>query len=200
MLDSTRVILIGGSSHAGKSTLAEAVAGRLGWAWRSTDKLARHPGRPWNHQGEVKPHVAAHYAELSPEELIEDVLAHYRQNVLPQVAELIHVHATDDAAGPLVLEGSALWPAEVAELDLEGVKALWLTASDELLTARIHAESRYAEATPTGKYLTDKFLARTLLYNRQMVAACAQLDLPVCDVEAYPDTHQLTEHCLSLLT
>ena len=42
-----RVVLIGGSSHVGKSTLSEALAARMGWERLSTDSLALHPGRPW---------------------------------------------------------------------------------------------------------------------------------------------------------
>jgi hypothetical protein len=42
-----RVVLIGGTSNVGKSTLAQAVAERLGFEYLSTDGLARHPGRPW---------------------------------------------------------------------------------------------------------------------------------------------------------
>ncbi|MEL7245323.1 MAG: 2-phosphoglycerate kinase, partial [Cyanobacteria bacterium J06573_2] len=45
--DKTRIILIGGSSHVGKSTLAQSLANKLNWNYISTDKLARHPGRPW---------------------------------------------------------------------------------------------------------------------------------------------------------
>ncbi|MGD1875429.1 MAG: hypothetical protein ACFB02_20525 [Mastigocoleus sp.] len=36
-----RIILIGGTSHAGKSTLGQALAITLGWDYCSTDKLAR---------------------------------------------------------------------------------------------------------------------------------------------------------------
>jgi 2-phosphoglycerate kinase len=41
-----RVLLIGGTSNVGKSTVAQAVAKKLGFEVLSTDKLARHPGRP----------------------------------------------------------------------------------------------------------------------------------------------------------
>ena len=41
-----RVLLIGGPSHTGKSTLAETLAAELGWNHVSTDSMARHPGRP----------------------------------------------------------------------------------------------------------------------------------------------------------
>ena len=42
-----KVILIGGSSHVGKSTVSESLAETLGWSHLSTDRLAAHPGRPW---------------------------------------------------------------------------------------------------------------------------------------------------------
>ena len=42
-----RVVLIGGTSNTGKSSVAQVVAERLEFAYRSTDGLARHPGRPW---------------------------------------------------------------------------------------------------------------------------------------------------------
>ena len=71
---SPRVVLIGGTSHVGKSTLSESLAARLGWTRISTDTLARHPGRPWKPAPEKVPdHVAEHYLSLSVNELIEDV-------------------------------------------------------------------------------------------------------------------------------
>lgn len=39
-----RVVLIGGTSNVGKSTVAQVVAERLGFECLSTDGLARHPG------------------------------------------------------------------------------------------------------------------------------------------------------------
>lgn len=39
-----RVILIGGSSHSGKTTLAETLSAKLGASLVATDSLARHPG------------------------------------------------------------------------------------------------------------------------------------------------------------
>ena len=74
-----RVILIGGSSHVGKTTLAGRLAERPGWSARSTDYLARHPGRPWRHPPDtLPPHVGEHYLSLDVEDLIASVLGHYR--------------------------------------------------------------------------------------------------------------------------
>lgn len=195
-----KVILIGGSSHVGKSTLARSLAGRLGWTAWSTDRLARHPGRPWNHAtGVVKEHVARHYATLPVEELLADVLAHYRRNVLPQVREIVAEQVAAGTTAGLVLEGSALWPEDVAQLDLNRVGAVWLTASDALLQDRMYAESRYENATAEGRFLIDQFLARTQLYNRRMRESVARLGLPNLEVRPTDTVEDLSHRCLAML-
>ena len=57
-----RILLIGGASHVGKSTLAHSLASHLDCNYYSTDKLARHPGRPWQSEPkDIPQHVAEHY-------------------------------------------------------------------------------------------------------------------------------------------
>ncbi|MFE2292688.1 hypothetical protein [Streptomyces sp. NPDC059452] len=165
-----RVVLIGGTSNTGKSTVAGVVAERLGFEYRSTDGLARHPGRPWRTPGhEVPPHVAEHYATLTTDELIASVLAHY-ERLWPRIEELITAHAR--GAGPgLVLEGSALWPDRVARLAVPRTAAVWLTADDTLVRDRVRAAGRYEEATAGERLLMDRFLARTGRYQELMLEA-----------------------------
>lgn len=190
-----RGILIGGTSNVGKSTLAQAIAARRGGQWTSTDSLGRHPGRPW---GTVRPHVAEHYATLAVDELIADVLRHYR-GLWPGIEQLVAAHASDPARPPLILEGSALWPESVASLRLPGVGALWLTASDTFLQGRIYAGSGYAQAPPEARLLVDKFLARTLRYDELMLRALARLGLPWLNVEAAASLDDLADQALRLL-
>lgn len=198
-----RAILIGGSSHSGKTTLAAALGARSGWAHISTDSLARHPGRPWAVETPeglrtVKPHVVEHYRDLSVDELIADVLAHYK-SMWSEIKALISAHVADISRGKLVLEGSALWPEEVATLEDTGVKALWLTASDDLFETRIKTESRFDVASPEERMLIEKFLARTLRYNSEMLQVAERLDLPVLcidglsTIEVYAQTLKLAE-------
>jgi hypothetical protein len=153
------ILLIGGTSHVGKSTLARRLADRLGWDHRSTDYLKRHPGRPWRTPPDVvPPHVVEHYLGLDLDELMASVLAHYR-SLWPQIEALIA-----DADG-LVLEGSALLP-EIASST--GAPAVWLIGNDALIEHRIRVESGYADAGPGQRRLIDKFIARSLAFNGLM--------------------------------
>ncbi|MGW0417369.1 hypothetical protein [Streptomyces sp. NPDC003015] len=171
--------MIGGTSNTGKSTVAGAIAGRLGFEHRSTDLLARHPGRPWRTpEREVPPHVAEHYATLGVDELIDSVLAHY-ERLWPRIEDLVQAHAT----GPgLVLEGSALWPERVATLEVPHTAAVWLTAGEDVVRARIRTAGRYDEATDEERFLMDRFLARSVRYQELMLAAVDRLGLARVDI------------------
>ena len=172
-----RVILIGGSSHAGKSTLADILASRLGWRRVATDSLGRHPGRPWA----VPAGPAEHFRSSAIDDLIADVLAHY-QRLWPHIEALI-------ASGEnLVLEGSALWPEAVARngLTKAGVGAGWLTAGSAHFKARIHAESKYGDADDRLRQLIDNFVARTVRYDELMMAGVARHGLVSLSVEDRP--------------
>ncbi|MEO3976208.1 hypothetical protein [Streptomyces sp. CAU 1734] len=175
-----RVVLIGGTSNTGKSTVARVVAERLGFTHRSTDGLARHPGRPWRTpEREVPGHVAEHYRSLTVDELIASVLDHY-ERLWPRVRELI----TDSAAGPgpgLVLEGSALLPARVAGLSVPRTAAVWLTADDTVIRARVHTAGHHAGATDGERLLMAKFLARTTRFQDLTLSAVDRLGLPRID-------------------
>ena len=194
-----KLILIGGTSHVGKSTLAESLAAELGWTRISTDSLARHPGRPWRPQPENVPDdVADHYLSLSVDELLSDVLRHYRVNVWPKVEEIIASYSHVDSDAGVVIEGSALWPEFATGLESDHVSALWLTTTQDVLTQRINAESRYHSKSDGEKMMIDKFLERTLAYDEMMVEVAKCHGLTIVDVlQSSPD--ELTDKCLSVL-
>jgi shikimate kinase len=175
-----RVVLIGGTSHVGKSTLARALAADRGWPHLSTDRLARHPGRPW---GRVPEHVREHYATLSVEELTEAQLRHYER--MWPIIETTIIEAAGRPGG-LVLEGSGIWPDRVAGLAATRVAATWLTASEAVLRDRIHAESRYPDRTAAQRRRIDAFVGRTLGYDRRLRESMARLGLSCVDVYNSP--------------
>ena len=194
-----RVILIGGSSHVGKSTLARSLADTLGWRLISTGELARHPGRPWRSAPERVPdHLAEHYLTLPVDELIADVLQHYRVNVWPTVETLIRPATTEASSDRLILEGSALWPEFVATLNCDGLSALWLTAGADVFRLRIHRASRYHSRSAVERSIVDKFLDRTLAYNEQMIDAVECHGFRRVDV-LRSSVAELTDRCLAAL-
>ena len=195
----TRVILISGSSHSGKSALSESIAANLGWNRISTDTLARHPGRPWRPEPEKVPdHVAKHYLSLSVDELIVDVLHHYRVNVWPKIEEIVASHINDPSRGRLIIEGSALWPELVATLDRDNIAALWLTAKEAVFRQRVRDESLYHTKSLRERRMIDKFLERTLVYNAQMIEVANQHGFILVDVQQ-SNLAELTQRCLSIL-
>ena len=196
----TRVILIGGSSHSGKSALSESIAANLGWNRISTDTLARHPGRPWRPAPEKVPdHVAEHYLSLSVDELIKDVLRHYRVNVWPKVEKIVASHINDPSRAGLIIEGSALWPELVATLNFDNIATLWLTASEAIFRQRIRDESLYQAKSLRERRMIDKFLQRTLVYNAQMIEVANRQGFSLVDVQQ-SNLAELTQRCLSILS
>lgn len=196
-----RVVLIGGTSHAGKSAVAQVVADRVGFEYLSTDSLARHPGRPWRTpQWEVPAHVAEHYRSLTVDELISSVLDHY-ERLWPRIQELITDRAAGPAGGPgLVLEGSALWPDRVARPAVPRTAAVWLTAEDAVVRARMYEGGRYGQATADERQLIDTFLARTVRYQSLMLDSLDRLGLDHIDTGAGRSPEDVAGAVLRTLT
>jgi 2-phosphoglycerate kinase len=187
-----RILLIGGTSHSGKSTVGKAVAEKLGWRLESTDYLARHPGRPWRTDGsEVPPHVIEHFSTLTVDELMAEVLRHYR-TVWPQIEALM----AENEDG-LVIEGSAVLPELVAELQSDRVKRMWLVGSDGLFRSRIEAESRLAPASACEALAIEKFALRAERFNRYVKAEVERLGLSSLPADA--PTAILVERLISQL-
>jgi len=193
-----RVALIGGTSHVGKSTTAQALAARLGWTCVSTDRLARHPGRPWSTATFNLPsHVIEHYRRLTPEALTEAQLAHYR-NMWPLVVERIEA-ALEESGAPLVLEGSGVLPGGVAALGRPEVRAVWLTAAPSLIEARVRRESGFDAQTPDVKAMISKFIGRSQLYDVEVIAEVRTLGLPLVEVTEAMAAEKVREAALVAL-
>lgn len=183
---------MGGSSHTGKSTLAQSLATHLGWSYRSTDGLVPHPGRPWQTRPGKAKYVADHYLSLSVDELITDVLRHHKDVVWPLVKDIVTSHATDLSTDPLIFEGSAIQPELVATLPLDNTVAIWLTASDQLFEKRIYSTSQYETRTPIEKKVINKFLERSQRYNERMMQNAKRLGLAIINVENAENVEELT--------
>jgi len=200
MIEDTRVFLIGGPSHAGKSTVANRMASKLGWSHISTDSLARHPGRPWKNEfREVPAQVADHYKTLSASELVTDVIRHY-DSMWPIIEALVQKHAGDPSTCRVVIEGSALLPERIASMPGDKTAAIWLTADGKLLCDRIKASSRYDGLSADERLLVEKFVARNDLYNRRIMNLLGHFRLASIDVGSAASLDELAEQCLTVLS
>ena len=166
-MERTKVILIGGTSHVGKSTLGQRLAEDLGWNYLSTDQLARHPGRPWKAgDREVPDEVVRHYMKLSLSELTNSVLLHYRSNVWPIVDAIVKSRLNNPFDLGLVFEGSAVLPDLYSMAEYPRVGAIWLTAADDLIAERIKLSSNYKAGSAAERRLVDAFLDRSIAFDR----------------------------------
>ena len=166
-----KVILIGGTSHVGKSSFGEVLAAHLGFNLLSTDQFARHPGRPWRDDDSELPIDVSSYFSLHEDNvLLSDVFTHYQDNVWPIVHAIITTRINNSFDGPLVLEGSAILPYLVAEFSGKPVQALWLVADSDLLISRIHDNSDYHNRNESEQLLIDAFVRRSLAFDAKLRA------------------------------
>ncbi|WP_375588071.1 AAA family ATPase [Hoeflea alexandrii] len=171
-------ILIGGTSHVGKSTFARMVANAVGGDLISTDDLSRHPGRPWP---TVRAEIAEYYSNLS-DETIHWFLKVHHENLWPRIAHIIDVHL--QAAKPFVLEGAALRPEYMARIETGVVLPLLLHCSDALLQKRLIEGSRLEDADEATSALIGKFIKRSLRDNDDLLDAARKAQIRCIDVGA----------------
>lgn len=171
-------ILIAGTSHVGKSTLAGLLSARLGWEAISTDSLARHPGRPW--QGIPAP-VEEYYTQLSADTIHWFLKVHH-QNIWPLIHSLIDSKSGTD--NPLIFEGAALRPEFIAPLLGDTVAGVFLHAGNDFLLERMRSHARYDDATAGQRRIMDAFIERSLRENTDMLASAQEHRLPIVDVSA----------------
>jgi 2-phosphoglycerate kinase len=202
-MNGKKVLLIGGASHVGKSTVAQSILDSVGYSsldynYISTDKLARHPGRPWRpNLADIPKHVVEHYQLRSANELIDDVLNHYQNNVWASIEDIINSHVTDKSTGVIVIEGSALLPELVINLKFDSISSIWLTARNDFLEQRIYASSQYTTKSTYEKMLIDKFCERNCLLNDRIIDTINRLGLVSLDVENMDTSDKTMNLCLS---
>lgn len=168
-------ILISGTSHVGKSTLAEKLADRLGWSGLSTDKLGRHPGRPWL---AIPPPVAEFYTKLSPETIHWFLKVHH-ENMWPAIRQ--RIEAERSAGLPFVLEGAALRPEYIAPLVSDQIFGVLLHADDAFLVDRIRSAADYPQRGGVERGLIDAFIDRSLRENAAFYGAAQEAQLKIVD-------------------
>lgn len=169
-------ILVGGTSHTGKSTLSASLAAALNYEVLSTDKMARHPGRPWP---QARPHVVEFYRNLSAGSM-HTFLLHHHENMWPSIKRLVEDRLA--AKTYCILEGSAMRPEYLAELAGSKNVCICLYASADVIQNRIYSNSHYADLTPELRSLVDAFVDRSVRDNEANALAAKQRGIELIDV------------------
>ena len=167
------LIFIFGTSHVGKTTLANNLGERLGWPIHSTDKMGRHPGRPWL---PIPEPVAEHYTRLSDDTIYWFLRVH-QENLWPHIHQQIR-DAARQATGS-IFEGSALRPEFLATLQIEDSVPVGLYADDAFLRDRMLAASNYQQQDAGQRLLIDKFITRSLRQNADFVEVATREGIPL---------------------
>ena len=178
--ETPKVVMIGGTSHAGKTTLARDLATRLGADLISTDTLSRHPGRPWRDDDNLSEDVVAYFSQRSDDAraarrsfFLDDVWHHYANRVWPIAAAIVRCRLDNPYDRPLVLEGSAILPFA----RLPRVETRFLKIDAESLRSRLYRSSDYANRRAAQRSLIDTFLERSLDFQDRLVRAAPTAQL-----------------------
>ena len=137
MMTNITVLLIGGSSGVGKTTIATQLAPRLGMTWSSADDVRLVLERMTTPEQQPALHFFFHQlAQLAP-----DALAQHYQAVATIVSYALEIVVANHVAtaAPLLLEGDTITPAmaaqrQFANLDVaERVRTVFVVEADETL-------------------------------------------------------------------
>lgn len=187
-------LTITGASNTGKSTLATSVARATEIDSRSTDKMARHPGRPWP---TVRPHVAEFYAALTDKSIFQFLL-HHHDNMWPHIKTLLR--SNEAGAKRCILEGSALRPEYLATLSQPQNLSICLYAPSDFLRNRIHVESEYATRDADHRFIINKFISRTINDNTANFEAARTHRIECIDVSRPKRFDDLKHRLITQLT
>lgn len=189
-----KVILIGGTSHVGKSTVAAALADARTASLISTDGLSRHPGRPWRSDDALPADVIAYYSQNATESgrrdfFLDDIWRHCATRVGPIVAAITACRLDNPYDRPTIIEGSAILPNRH---DRATVRVYYLTLPDALVIERVRQNSGYAERDDAERLLIDTFLERALDFQSRLIERADPGEL--IDAAAYDSNDAIVEY------
>lgn len=182
-----RNLFLLGTSHVGKSTCALALGAAAGMAVMSTDKLGRHPGRPWTG---VPEEVEEFYQNLSDDTIHWFLRAHH-ENMRSVIQNCItEMHQTSRA---FILEGSALRPEYLSAWNIGDALSICLYANDDHLRRRIEAESNRAAHGKPMQIAIDRFIERSLRENEALAEAADRNGVTLFNVTHVTSAKSLVE-------
>jgi 2-phosphoglycerate kinase len=195
------VILIGGTSGAGKTTLGRSLAIKLGItsltiydlmvATRAVTTPESHPGLHIMSTGDS----IGYFTNTPPEKLIADARMQH-EATWPAVEKVIRSHAADWGS-PIVIDGWAMHPGWVDSLGLENVRSFWLVTEPAVLEARERKNTDFFGNSSDPETMLRNFMNRSYWYNDLVMAEATSLNLKVLKQDGNISVDTLCETVLS---
>ena len=201
-MEHARVLLIGGAPGVGKTTLGRSLAIRLGITSLTIDDLltaAKAVTTPGSHPG-LHVMQGLNYIEYFTGSSLERLQAdatRQHEAAWPAVEKVIRNHAS--WGSPVVIDGWALDPRRVAQLDLNSVMSFWLVAGPGVLEERERRNIAFTRDSPDPERMLKNFLARSLWYNQLIKEQAGELQLNVLEQNGELSTDELCRMVLEKL-
>ena len=175
------IILIGGSSHTGKTLLAQKLMEKLSIPYLSLDHLKMM-------------FIRGGLTKLTPEDDYE-----MRYFLWPYAAELIKTAIENDQN--MIVEGCYIpseWREQFDEEYLKHIKCFYITMSEEYLRSNIDTVA--SKANVIEHRLEDEVdLERLINCSREFREEAAEHDIPVIDITGKYDIEDIIDKAMSII-
>lgn len=198
LIPTWQVLLIGGSSGTGKSTVAQALAKTLGISHLLVDdlRIAIHAVTTPDQLPALHYFLTVDDITALTDEAFVEGLNGVGQALIPALREVISHHVAVPAVGRLILEGDGILPEFVNNLalaDVNGralmdvetkVRAVFLYEAEEAqLLDNFMARSRGSNRSPSTEQ--RRYVHAIWQFGRRMKAEAERYDLPVISARPF---------------
>lgn len=180
----------------GKSTASIMLASKLLYPCISTDDI----GNILQTVSDISPmkgqNYLDYYAYSEKQQLIDDIIEYHRQHI-PAIYSLIDIHSTWST--PLVMEGWALYPEQMAKIRNDNVFSVWLIADDGLLKKRLNMNKEFYQNAKEPEKVIENYLYRSEWHNQNLVEQCKARNYNHIIVKEETTTEQVVDTIWGML-
>ena len=196
------IVLVGGAPGAGKTTLARAVAARVGTPTQTFDHVVtaiRAITSPETHQAFHRGRMGhvGYFTESSPDQLIEDAIA-LEQACWPAIERIC---GPSRARGEgFVMDWWLLPPRQLAGASIPDVVAMWIEIDSAALERRERANEWFFSSSADPDRMFTNFMARSTWANEHYPSQARSHGLPVIRQPGNRPTAELVDDAIAILS